>query len=71
MHTVQLKLDDSIYSNVMFLLNNLNLKGLEIKEKFDDKEKEHTNIDFSNYKIKSFENIDPLKFQQKLRDEWN
>jgi len=34
MHTVQLKLDDSIYDNVMFLLNNLkiNLKGMEIKE---------------------------------------
>ena len=32
MHTVQLKIDDSIYKNVMFLLNNLNLKGFSIKE---------------------------------------
>jgi hypothetical protein len=54
-----------------FLLNNLNLKGLEIKENFNNKEIENTNIDFSNYKIKSFKNIDSLKFQQKLRDEWS
>ena len=38
MHTVQLKIDNSIYHNVMFLLNNLKLKGLEIqtdKEELD------------------------------------
>ena len=32
MHIVQLKIDNSIYHNVMFLLNNLKLKGLEIQE---------------------------------------
>ena len=32
MHTVQLKIEDSIYKNVMFLLNNLNLKGFSIRE---------------------------------------
>lgn len=37
MHTVQLKLDDSIYENVMFLLNNLNLKGMKIEEKTNNK----------------------------------
>jgi hypothetical protein len=37
MHTVQLKLDDNIYSNVMFLLNNLNIKGMEISEKVNNK----------------------------------
>ncbi len=49
MHTVQLKLDDSIYSNVMFLLNNLNLKGLEIKEKFDNKKEIEEIENFSNH----------------------
>jgi len=32
MQIVQLKIDNSIYHNVMFLLNNLKLKGLEIQE---------------------------------------
>ncbi len=32
MHTVKLKIEDDIYQNIMFLLNNLDLKGLEIKE---------------------------------------
>jgi hypothetical protein len=31
MHTVQLKIDNSIYDNVMFFLRNLNLKGLKIE----------------------------------------
>lgn len=33
MHTVQLKIDNSIYDNVMFFLNTLKFKGLEITEK--------------------------------------
>lgn len=36
MHTVQLKIDDSIYNNIMFLLRNLNLKGLEILSDDED-----------------------------------
>jgi len=31
MHTVQLKIDNSIYDNIMFFLRNLNLKGLKIE----------------------------------------
>ncbi|MDQ7060701.1 MAG: hypothetical protein Q9M43_06035 [Sulfurimonas sp.] len=71
MHTVQLKIDNNIYHNVMFLLNNLKLEGLEIKE---DKESLKTinSLDFSNYKVKAFEDIeDPVKWQQSIRDEWN
>jgi len=71
MHTVQLKIDNSIYHNVMFLLNNLNLKGLEIKEDAEVPKKINS-LDFSNYKVKAFENIeDPVKWQQSIRDEWN
>jgi hypothetical protein len=44
MHTVQLKIDDSIYKNIMFLLNNLNLKGFSIKEENNYLSKEN-NID--------------------------
>ncbi len=32
MHRVELKIDNSIYDNVMFLLKNIKSKGLEIKE---------------------------------------
>lgn len=32
MHIVKLKVDDSIYNNVMFLLENLKIDGLEIEE---------------------------------------
>ena len=73
MHIVQLKIDNSIYSNVMFLLNNLSLKGLEIKEEnqqvLSDRQKikkllnESSNI-FSDIK-------DPLEWQKKQREEWD
>ena len=33
MHTVKLKMEDSIYQNIMFILKNLLVKGLEIIEK--------------------------------------
>lgn len=32
MHTVKLTMEDSIYQNIMFLLSNLNVKGLTIEE---------------------------------------
>ncbi len=74
MHTVQLKLDDSIYGNVMFLLNNLDLKGLEIKEiKLEHKQnnKDKINKLFKSKKINLFSSIDdPLEWQKKQREEW-
>ena len=39
MHTVQLKIEDDIYKNVMFLLNNLNLKGFSVKEEKQESQK--------------------------------
>jgi len=32
MHLIKLQVEDNIYHNVMFLLKNLNLNGLKIKE---------------------------------------
>jgi len=32
MHSINLQIEDNIYQNVMFLLNNLNLSGLKIEE---------------------------------------
>ena len=32
MHTVKLKIEDDIYQNIMFVLKNLKIKGLQIEE---------------------------------------
>ena len=32
MKTVKLTMEESVYSNIMFLLNNLKVKGLKIEE---------------------------------------
>ena len=70
MHIVQLKIDNSIYSNVMFLLNNLNLKGLHINETKEVTKKTNS-LDFSKYKVDAFKDMeDPVKWQQSIRDEW-
>ena len=72
MHTVQLKIDNSIYHNVMFLLNNLNLKGLEIKEDGDQiltkKQQMKQLLDNSTNIFADIK--DPLAWQKKQREEW-
>ena len=75
MHTIQLKVEDNIYHNIMFILTNLRVNGLEIKEINEN----GTEIDikqkieklFSNQNIEPFASIDdPLKWQQEQREEW-
>ena len=74
MHTVKLKIEDDIYQNIMFLLNNLNLKGLEIKEeKIENSTNTKQKIQqlFKAKKINVFASIDnPLAWQDQQRDEW-
>lgn len=74
MHTVKLKIEDSIYSNVMFVLSNLKVKGLEIEEIKDDSAqntKEKVKKLFAAKKIETFKSIDnPLQWQRQQRDEW-
>ena len=41
MHTVKLKIDDSIYQNVMFMLSNLKVNGLEIEEEYVQEDWSH------------------------------
>jgi hypothetical protein len=57
-------------SEALKILNFLNiplkLKDLEIEIIIKPKEK----IDFSKYKIASFNQINPLEFQKSLRDEF-
>lgn len=76
MHNINLQVEDNIYQNIMFLLNNLNLSGLKIQEENSlntlDFNKSKKTIDFSAYKIESFKKLDdPVEWQKKTRDEWN
>jgi len=71
MHTIKLKVEDSVYEHIMFLLNGLKSKGVVI-ETDEIKENDNNIIDFSKYKIDSLTKIqDPVKWQNDIRDEWD
>lgn len=72
MHTIKLKVEDSIYSHIMFLLKNINTKELEIIEDKIIIDDETQTLDFSKYQIQAFKDIsDPVKWQQDIRSEWD
>jgi len=72
MHTIKLKMEDSIYENVMFILQNLQHKGLEIEEIPENKStKTKMKELFLNKKVDTFKTIDdPMQWQKEQRDEW-
>jgi len=75
MHTIKLKMEDNIYKNIMFILKNLQLKGLEIEEIYEDTSTKTTKRKikelFLNKKIDTFKTIDdPMQWQKEQRDEW-
>ena len=75
MHTVKINIDDSIYNHVMFLLQNLNYKGLEIVEekKIDSGQntKDLVMELFKSKKMEFFKKIDdPLEWQRSQRNQW-
>ena len=51
MHTITLKVQDSIYDHIMFLLSNLNTKKLEIIEDKMIPVSSEDNIDFSKSEV--------------------
>jgi hypothetical protein len=55
MHTIKLKIEDNIYKNIMFVLKNLQLKGLEIEEIYENRSSKTTKTKikelFSNKKV--------------------
>jgi len=74
MHTIKLKIEDRIYKDVMCMLSNLKVKGLEIEEI-----KEYSAIPakskikalFQNKEVEAFKSIsDPMQWQKQQRDEW-
>ena len=74
MHTIKLQVQDSIYEHVIFLLKSLNSKGLNITEyKTDNKNSKHDVLDVleKSAGILADKNIDPLKWQEEIRSEWN
>ena len=76
MRSVRLQIDDSIYNNIMFLLNNLKINGLQIIEQKNENitvstQKELLQELFKHKQVKAFENIEnPVLWQQEQRDEW-
>jgi len=62
-HTIELQVEDNIYQNIMFLLNNLKLDGLKIRE-----DKEVISSEMMNYvdwSKKELENIGKIGFNSK------
>lgn len=75
MHTIKLKIEDNIYKNIMFVLQNLKVKGLEIEEIDEKPSPKNTRLKikklFENKKIEAFKSIDdPMQWQKQQRDEW-
>lgn len=78
MHTVKLKIEDDIYQNIMFVLKNLKIKGLQIEEieKMDENStvnspKANIRELFKNKNVELFTSIDdPIGWQKKQREEW-
>ena len=75
MHIIKLKIEDNIYKNIMFVLKNLQLKGLEIEEIYENRSSETTKTKikelFLNKKVDTFNTInDPMQWQKQQRDEW-
>jgi hypothetical protein len=69
-------MEDNVYTNIMFILKNLKLKGLEIEEiyKNDTTKNTKTKIKelFATKKIDTFKSIiDPMQWQKQQRDEWS
>jgi len=71
MHTIKLNVQDSIYEHVMFLLKSLDSKGLNITEYKTDNKNSKYDILEKSAGILANQNIDPLKWQEEIRSEWD
>lgn len=74
-HIVKLTMEDNIYHNMMFLLKNLKMKGLQVEEIHENSSSLNTKAQikelFSKNNIEVFKSIsDPMQWQKNQRDEW-
>lgn len=75
MHTVKLKIEDNIYGHIMFLLQNLNTKGIEIIEEKSTPNRTTTKESIKKLFVQKeftlFASMDdPVQWQREQRDEW-
>ncbi len=71
MHTIELQVQDSVYEHVMFLLRSLDSKGLNFTEYKTDNKNSKYDILEKSAGILADRNIDPLKWQEEIRSEWD
>lgn len=70
MHRIVLKVKESVLSNVLQILNNFPGKSVAIVNDEVIPIDEIKDFDFSTVKVNAFRNIDPVEWQQTIRDEW-
>jgi len=70
MHTVKLNIQDSAYNHVMYLLKSLNSKDIEVIED-DNMVNDKQDAIRKSTGILTGKNIDPLKWQDDIRSEWD
>ncbi len=71
MHMIKLNIQDNIYEHVIFLLKSLDSKGLSITEYKTDNKNSKYDILEKSAGILTGQNIDPLKWQEEIRSEWD
>jgi len=75
MHTITLKVQNTMYEHIMYLLKNLDKKEVEIVNDIKTSEtpnaKQHIKSILDKKKSELFQSIDdPLAWQKAQRDEW-
>jgi len=70
MHTIQLNVDDSLFDTVMNFLNRLPKNQLKIEFNESKKNDLEDGLDFGQFDVKAFGDIDGLEYQRKIRNEW-
>jgi len=66
--------NEQLFNQIVSLLNRFKNDGLEMiipkKSNQIKSKKSEQRLDFSSFSVDSFKDIDGLKYQQKIRDEW-
>lgn len=61
MQTIAIKCSDNAYAHILYL-SKADMQDMQNPPK--------AKVDFSAFKIDSFKEIDPVKYQRRLRGEW-